>query len=137
MSAKILLPTIEELKNTGAIFYDFDGVMTDNRVLVTNQGVEAVFCNRSDGLAIAHFKELGIHDAYSANAELKKLLLDGNPYAMVYGAVWLLHGEKPADSGINGTQEEKNGLHRMFFDYLTGEYAGNPDYPISLLENAR
>ena len=58
------LPTIEELKNNhGAIFYDFDGVMTDNRVLVNDTGSESVFCNRSDGLAIAEFRHLGIHQA--------------------------------------------------------------------------
>jgi len=42
------------------IVYDFDGVMTDNRVLVLEDGREAVFCNRSDGLAIARIKSLGI-----------------------------------------------------------------------------
>ena len=58
------LPTIEELKNNhGAIFYDFDGVMTDNRVLVNDTGSESVFCNRSDGLAISEFRRLGIHQA--------------------------------------------------------------------------
>ena len=58
------LPTIEELKNNhGAIFYDFDGVMTDNRVLVNDTGFESVFCNRSDGLAISEFRRLGIHQA--------------------------------------------------------------------------
>lgn len=31
---------------------DFDGVMTDNRVLVLQDGTEGVFCNRSDGLGI-------------------------------------------------------------------------------------
>lgn len=34
------------------IVYDFDGVMTDNRVLTLQDGTEAVFANRSDGLAI-------------------------------------------------------------------------------------
>ncbi len=58
------LPSIEEIKsNHGAIFYDCDGVLTDNRVLVTETGVESVFFNRSDGLAIARFRELGIHQA--------------------------------------------------------------------------
>ena len=72
-----ILPTIEELKNLGAIFYDFDGVMTDNRVLVTDTGSEVVFCNRSDGLdawwscragiAVKYQKELVIiafHDLF-------------------------------------------------------------------------
>lgn len=58
------LPSLEQLKNNhGAIFYDFDGVMTDNRVLVNDQGGESVFCNRSDGLAVSFFWEAGIHQA--------------------------------------------------------------------------
>jgi YrbI family 3-deoxy-D-manno-octulosonate 8-phosphate phosphatase len=40
--------------------YDFDGVMTDNRVLVGEDGKESVFCNRSDGLAVAIIKGRGI-----------------------------------------------------------------------------
>lgn len=39
-------------KNIKLIIYDFDGVMTDNRVMVDEKGVESVFVNRSDGLAI-------------------------------------------------------------------------------------
>jgi YrbI family 3-deoxy-D-manno-octulosonate 8-phosphate phosphatase len=42
------------------IVYDFDGVMTDNKVLVFDDGREAVFCNRSDGFAIQKLQELGI-----------------------------------------------------------------------------
>lgn len=42
------------------IIYDFDGVMTDNRVLVDQNGTESVFVNRSDGYAIARIKEMGI-----------------------------------------------------------------------------
>ena len=42
------------------IVYDFDGVMTDNRVLVFSDGREAVFCNRADGLAVAGIKAMGI-----------------------------------------------------------------------------
>lgn len=45
------------------LIYDFDGVMTDNRVLVMQDGTEAVFCNRSDGMAIAAFKRLGLRQA--------------------------------------------------------------------------
>jgi 3-deoxy-D-manno-octulosonate 8-phosphate phosphatase (KDO 8-P phosphatase) len=42
------------------IVYDFDGVMTDNRVLTIQDGTEAVFTNRSDGLAVNMIKEMGI-----------------------------------------------------------------------------
>lgn len=59
MNEKIL-PKIDTIS---AIFYDCDGVLTDNRVLVTEQGIESVFFNRSDGLAIAEFRKLGIHQA--------------------------------------------------------------------------
>jgi len=41
-------------------FYDFDGVLTDNRVSVSEDGKESVSCNRSDGLAIRKIKEKGI-----------------------------------------------------------------------------
>jgi N-acylneuraminate cytidylyltransferase len=40
---------------------DFDGVMTDNRVLVSQDGVEAVWCHRGDGWGITQLKELGMH----------------------------------------------------------------------------
>ena len=40
--------------------YDFDGVLTDNRVYVSEDGKESVCCNRSDGLAIKRIKEMGI-----------------------------------------------------------------------------
>lgn len=33
------------------IVFDFDGVLTDNRVIVFDNGHEAVLCNRADGLA--------------------------------------------------------------------------------------
>ena len=39
---------------------DFDGVMTDNRVLVTEDGKEAVLCNRGDGLGLGMLKRTGI-----------------------------------------------------------------------------
>ena len=39
------------------IVYDFDGVMTDNKVVVFDDGREAVYCNRSDGLGVAMIRE--------------------------------------------------------------------------------
>jgi YrbI family 3-deoxy-D-manno-octulosonate 8-phosphate phosphatase len=41
------------------IVYDFDGVMTDNRVLVLQDGTEAVFVNRSDGWGIGQLRTAG------------------------------------------------------------------------------
>jgi len=42
------------------IAYDFDGVMTDNRVLVLEDGREGVVVNRSDGLGVNIIKQMGI-----------------------------------------------------------------------------
>lgn len=42
------------------VVYDFDGVMTDNRVFVDQSGVESIAANRSDGLGIGMIKRLGI-----------------------------------------------------------------------------
>lgn len=48
------------LKNIQLIVYDFDGVMTDNKVIVREDGLESVVVNRSDGLAIEMIKSMGI-----------------------------------------------------------------------------
>ncbi len=42
------------------IVFDFDGVFTDNKVLVLQNGTEGVFCNRSDGLGLSAVKKQGI-----------------------------------------------------------------------------
>ncbi len=50
---------IQQLKKSKLLVFDFDGVMTDNRVLVSQDGTEAVFCNRSDGLGVSMLREAG------------------------------------------------------------------------------
>jgi YrbI family 3-deoxy-D-manno-octulosonate 8-phosphate phosphatase len=39
---------------------DFDGVMTDNRVLVDQHGIESVWCDRGDGWGIARLRDAGV-----------------------------------------------------------------------------
>ena len=46
--------------NIKYIFTDFDGVLTDNKVYVSSNGLETVLCNRSDGIAINALKAAGI-----------------------------------------------------------------------------
>ena len=48
------------MKKIKTIFTDFDGVLTDNKVYVSSNGLESVCCNRSDGLAINALKKSGI-----------------------------------------------------------------------------
>jgi YrbI family 3-deoxy-D-manno-octulosonate 8-phosphate phosphatase len=45
------------LQNIEAIIFDFDGVFTDNKVTVTEDGKESVICNRADGLGIKMLRE--------------------------------------------------------------------------------
>lgn len=42
------------------VVFDFDGVFTDNRVLVSSEGTEFVTCDRGDGHGIALLRQLGI-----------------------------------------------------------------------------
>jgi len=51
---------IKKFKRIKLLVLDFDGVMTDNRVLVSEDGKESVFCNRSDGLGVELLKKEGI-----------------------------------------------------------------------------
>ena len=46
--------------NIKMIVYDFDGVMTDNKVYVDQEGREIVQVNRADGLGVSEIKKLGI-----------------------------------------------------------------------------
>lgn len=43
-----------------AIVFDFDGVFTDNRVIVLQDGTEAVVCDRGDGWGIAQLHQRGV-----------------------------------------------------------------------------
>ena len=43
-----------------ALVFDFDGVLTDNKVLVQQDGTESVLCNRADGLAFDVLRKLMI-----------------------------------------------------------------------------
>jgi D-sedoheptulose 7-phosphate isomerase len=47
------------MKELALVVFDFDGVMTDNRVRVHQSGEEAVSCHRGDGWGIARLREAG------------------------------------------------------------------------------
>lgn len=48
------------LANTALVVWDFDGVMSNNQVLVMQDGTEGVLCNRSDGLGIGMLAKAGV-----------------------------------------------------------------------------
>lgn len=45
-----------ELGSIKAIFFDFDGVFTDNNVYITEHGSEIVRCSRYDGYGLAYLR---------------------------------------------------------------------------------
>ena len=47
--SKLTYSEIEKLK---IIFFDFDGVFTNNKVIVSETGEESVVCYRGDGIGI-------------------------------------------------------------------------------------
>ncbi|MBP7055359.1 MAG: HAD hydrolase family protein [Candidatus Omnitrophica bacterium] len=48
------------LRNISLIVYDFDGVLTDNKVILREDGMESVVLNRSDGMAMRMIMDRGI-----------------------------------------------------------------------------
>jgi len=52
---------LEELvRQLRLLIFDFDGVFTDNRVLVLQDGTEAVMCSRADGLGLDRLRKFGL-----------------------------------------------------------------------------
>lgn len=50
-------------RRIGLVVFDFDGVFTDNRVWVSQDGREAVACNRGDGMGLALLLARGVEAA--------------------------------------------------------------------------
>lgn len=53
-------PSAERLKKIKLVAFDFDGVFTDNRVYVDQEGREMVCCWRSDGIGLQKLREVGV-----------------------------------------------------------------------------
>tara|TARA_B100001057_G_scaffold491108_1_gene580682 strand:- start:665 stop:1165 length:501 start_codon:yes stop_codon:yes gene_type:complete len=61
------------LGDVDALIFDFDGVLTDNRVYLDQNGNEWVSCNRSDGLAFDVLKKFKKH-TYIISTEKNKVV---------------------------------------------------------------
>jgi 3-deoxy-D-manno-octulosonate 8-phosphate phosphatase (KDO 8-P phosphatase) len=55
-----MLPPNKTLNDIKLVVYDFDGVMTDNRVMIDGKGNEYVYVSRADGLGIDLIKKIQI-----------------------------------------------------------------------------
>lgn len=64
-------PSTTLLRSLRLVVFDFDGVFTDNTVIVHQDGTESVRCWRSDGLGIARLRATGV--------ELAVLSTEQNP----------------------------------------------------------
>ena len=48
-------------KKIKTVIFDFDGVFTNNKVIISEDGKESVICNRSDGIGIDMLRKLNIY----------------------------------------------------------------------------
>ena len=61
------------LDQIDALVFDFDGVLTDNTVFLSEDGKESVRCNRGDGLAFNELNKLGVK-SYILTSEINKVV---------------------------------------------------------------
>lgn len=54
------MPSNKILASIKIVFFDFDGVFTDNKVYVNEFGNESVLCSRGDGIGLQRLKEAGV-----------------------------------------------------------------------------
>ena len=104
--------------------FDFDGVFTDNKVIVVEDGREAVICNRSDGLAVEQFKKL----------DIPMLIISGEK-----NQVAQTRCKKLGITCINGVQDKvvvlTDWLKKNNIDIGQVVYVGNDINDISCLES--
>jgi YrbI family 3-deoxy-D-manno-octulosonate 8-phosphate phosphatase len=65
--------TFSEIEKLKVIFFDFDGVFTDNKVLVSENGEESVFCFRGDGIGLSQLFKNGF-DLYVISSEVNPVV---------------------------------------------------------------
>ena len=68
MVYKINKTDLEIAKQIQMVVFDFDGVFTDNRVLVMQDGTEGVFCSRADGFGLAALRSAGVQSLVISKA---------------------------------------------------------------------
>lgn len=61
LSERLKTERLEHLpEEIDLVVFDFDGVFTDDRVALTESGMESVVCSRSDGMGVALARQAGI-----------------------------------------------------------------------------
>jgi len=101
-------------KKLDAIVFDFDGVLTDNRVYVGQNGDEWVCCNRGDGLGFDVLRQTSL--------KLFILSTETNPVVTSRGkkiGIVVYQGEKNKEKTLNSLAEKKQ------FDLNKTLFVGN------------
>lgn len=62
-----------DLENIKLLILDFDGVLTNNYVWISEDGIESVRCNRSDGIGLSRVRSIGIQ-TYIVSTEKNKVV---------------------------------------------------------------
>ena len=66
--------TANKIRNLKILFFDFDGVFTNNLVIVSETGVESVLCSRLDGIGISKLRKKG-HICFVVSSESNDVVL--------------------------------------------------------------
>lgn len=83
------------------VAFDFDGVFTDNRVIVSETGQESVICNRSDGIGLERLRQINIPFAVFST--------EANPVV----AARCRKLKIPCFSGLSGLNDKLNCLKQV------------------------
>ena len=100
-----------DIKKIDLIIFDFDGVLTDNKVQVDQNGNESVSCSRGDGLGFDVLKALG-KSAYIISTE-ENLVVSARAKKL---NIPVLQGVNDKAYVIKNLAEEKNvELNKILF----------------------
>jgi YrbI family 3-deoxy-D-manno-octulosonate 8-phosphate phosphatase len=93
------------------IVYDFDGIMTDNKVYVDQDGREIVQVNRADGLGVSEIKKLGIEQIIISTE--KNLVVSARAKKLVIPCMQGIENKK--DALVNYCKENKITLDKVAY----------------------
>ena len=114
MTSTNKIPSTVTLSQIKAVVFDFDGVFTDNRVIVSTTGEEFVICDRGDGMGTNLLADAGI----------KMLILSKEKNAVVSS-----RGKKLNIEVIQGCDDKlpelKKWLKKNDIDAQQSAYIGN------------
>ena len=112
-------------KNIKLIAYDFDGVMTNNKVLILPNGDEAVFVNRSDGLAVEKINHFNVIQIIISSEK--------NP-------IVVKRAEKLNIQVFNGVKNKLDSLNRFLSEHINIKldnvaFVGNDINDLDIMKN--